>query len=137
MRTMKPVNDITGLWNHSIRYTGSGPHNMTADLPLEERERLRGTGIVYIAEKDREDSRRFTGYWESERDGRSFFVEQGPEWDDPNEAVTWARERAPRVVVRLGIGFGNIRFFTAGDIRVEGDEHEPVLSWPPSDESAQ
>lgn len=108
---------------------------MANDLPLEERQRLLGTGIVHIAENDADSPHRFTGYWESELQGRRFFVEQGPEWDDPDEAVAWGRERAPKVVVRLDIGWGNVRFFTAGHTPVEGDVDEPVFTWPPAEES--
>lgn len=45
---------------------------------------------------------RFQAHWESEREGRPVLVEQGPEFDSAEEAITWGRRRAPIVLIRVG-----------------------------------
>jgi hypothetical protein len=60
-------------------------------------------GVVYIADwpEDWPDSEhRYDGHWETGDETRP--VEQGPGWDDAEEAIRWGRERAPLVTIRIG-----------------------------------
>jgi hypothetical protein len=43
-------------------------------------------------------------------------LEDGPGWEDPHDAVAWARARAPRVLVRLGAT--EDRIYSAGEIQL-------------------
>lgn len=90
---------------------------------------LHGTGIVYIAENDDSDGPRFLGHWETSFNGKTGVAEQGPGWDDPNEAVEWGRERASHVVVRTGTSFADTKYFSAGVEDIEGSTDEPVRRW--------
>lgn len=76
---------------------------------------LRGTGTVFIAENFGSGPR-YIGHWESD-EGQPTFLEQGPGWQEPNKAISWGRERAPRIVVRTGRG-ESLRLFSAGVIAV-------------------
>ena len=59
-------------------------------------------GIVFLAPTypRRPGDLAFTGYWD--RGDPPEVLEQGPGWDDVEEAVAWGRARAPKVVLRLG-----------------------------------
>jgi hypothetical protein len=108
------------------------------DIPPETRAELLGTGVVYVAEEDRSGHKRFFGHWESEIDGKHVFVEQGPGWDDPEEAIAWGRSRAPKVLVRMGVTFESTRHYSAGEdgpetiSKLETDPE--ILRWPPTKE---
>jgi hypothetical protein len=59
-------------------------------------------GIVYIADwpwpEDLPDmDHALDGHWETGDPDRP--VEQGPGWDDAEEAIEWGRQRAPRVFI--------------------------------------
>jgi hypothetical protein len=54
-------------------------------------------------------------------------LEQGPGWTNAASAVAWGRERAPVVLIRLGLD----RSFSAGDRQPLG-EHLP--EWTPASE---
>ena len=73
----------------------------------------------------------FTGYWIAAINPPEM-LEQGPGWDDVEEAVAWGRERAPRVVVRLGRDESSI--YSAGEIRLtrfsDGTGRD-YPEWPP------
>jgi hypothetical protein len=140
---------------------------MSADLPPDQLERLRGSGTVFIAEdfdavyedEPIEDlaevelpsplpegnwipftasagerfpidyvpaDPRYLGHWEGIVEGRGAFFEQGPGWNDLEEAAAWGRERTGRVLVRLGIG--DPIHYSAG---TEGFDDPDVRPWPP------
>jgi hypothetical protein len=69
-----------------------------------------------------EGGHRYTGYWDiytgpDDPDE----IEQGPGWDDAEEAIRWGRERAPTVIIRID-----------GQTHSAGDQHpedESVLRW--------
>ncbi len=71
-------------------------------------------GIVYIAPAPDPDTHTFSGYWD--RSDPPEILEQGPGWDDVEEAIAWGRERAPRVMVRLGQDETSI--YSAGEIQL-------------------
>jgi HEAT repeat protein len=48
------------------------------------------------------DEPRYRGHVESELP-TPHLIEDGPGWNDVEEAISWARERAPEVLVRLGV----------------------------------
>ena len=84
-------------------------------------------GIVYIAgwpeqwlEEWADDTPRFHGYWDSGTEPGQM-LEDGPGWDDAEEAIRWGRERAPKVVVRIGS-----QHYSAGE---EDPEGEGVPRW--------
>ena len=58
-------------------------------------------------------------------EGDSGPLEEG-EWDDVEDAIAWARERAPYVVVRVGYS----GYYSAGKI-----QHPDYKPWPPTDEA--
>jgi hypothetical protein len=74
---------------------------------------------------------RFDANW-SDQDDRH---EQGPEFESVSDAIQWARERAPVVIVVLG--FTRPVVFSAGDRYEAGEdpESDPLPEWPPSEES--
>ena len=62
----------------------------------------------------------FVGHWEDEDQPSP--LEEGPGWDDVEEAIAWGRERALRVFVNLTGKPGG--FYSAGE------ERDPsVLEW--------
>lgn len=73
-------------------------------------------GIVYISASHphRPDASAFAGYWD--RGVPPEVLEQGPGWATVEAAVAWGRERAPRVLVRLGKDESSI--YSAGEIRL-------------------
>jgi len=108
-----------------------------AEVPPEEWSELPDHTIVYIAEafEPGRGQPRLIGHVELQLPGeRTFIVEGGPGWDDAEAAVAWGRTRAPVVIVRLGIGWGNVRIYSAGDRwpTVIQPDH-PVLPWPPEE----
>jgi hypothetical protein len=70
-------------------------------------------GIVYVAE-DREADPPFRGYWAN--GDPPAMLEDGPGWTSAREAVTWGRQRAPVVLIRLWPD----RYFSAGDRQPRG-----------------
>ena len=93
-------------------------------MPMEKR------GIVYIVDlladfpdgPLAEGGHRYTGYWDIHTgpdDPND--IEQGPGWDDTEEAISWGTERAPWVFIRIGA-----QTYSAGD---EHPEDESVLRW--------
>ena len=44
----------------------------------------------------------YEGHWESPDPQGRLSIEEGPGWDDPEEAIKWGRERAAKVFVRMG-----------------------------------
>jgi hypothetical protein len=55
-------------------------------------------GIVYIADlyedgMPEDSGPRYDGYWDSGSEPHQM-LENGPSWDDPEEAIRWGRERA-------------------------------------------
>jgi hypothetical protein len=92
------------------------------------------SGIVFISrEPDLDESPyyidphstvgRFVGHREGE-DGAFLDASPVEAWDDVEEAIRWARTRAPKVVVRLG----NTRdtLYSAGEVDLR-----ECLPWPP------
>jgi len=67
-------------------------------------------------------------HWEGERDGQPVFLEQGPDGASLDEAIAWGRERAPRVLVRVG----GSRHFSAG---AQDPPDGELPRWPPSTEA--
>ena len=80
-------------------------------------------GIVYIAEREFVDvePHLYYGHWESTAAAGPGVLEQGPGWDDIEEAIRWGRERAPKVFVRIGG-----KAYSAGE---EDPDDEPVSRW--------
>ena len=78
-------------------------------------------GVVYIAEELADAAvpgpTRYYGHWEA--DDREGLLEQGPGWDDVEEAIAWGRARAPVVLLRLGRNVPQ-RHFSAGEKAPEG-----------------
>lgn len=60
-------------------------------------ERFRRTGTVFIAWH--EDDLCYSGYWDSFPDGDQP-LEDAPRSTSLDEAVSWGRERTPRVLIR-------------------------------------
>jgi hypothetical protein len=57
---------------------------------------------------------RYIAEWQLNPDGpRPFQREKGPGWNDVDEAVSWGRQRAPLVYVRLGEGWPD--WYSAGE----------------------
>ena len=77
-------------------------------------------GVVYLAE-DPERELPFYGHWENVNPPA--MLEEGPGWATPAEAVTWGRERAQVVLLRLWLR----RYFSAGDQEPRG---ESLPLWP-------
>ncbi len=77
---------------------------------------------------------RYRASWQPSTDGpaRTFSFEDGPGWNDIEEAITWARHRAPIVCVRLGQGLSEI--YDAGDR--DGDPRRPTDRWPGTEAGA-
>ena len=71
-------------------------------------------GIVHIASAPEPNGPTYTGYWD--RGDPPEMLEQGPGWDDVEEAIAWARERAPHVLVR--VGSDDTTIYSAGEIRL-------------------
>jgi len=90
-------------------------------------------GIVFIASSDLQhsDTLAFTGYWD--RGVPPEMMEQGPGWRRIEDAISWGRARAPRVLVRLGATEDTI--YSAGEIRLtqmSDGSGEPYPVWPPA-----
>jgi hypothetical protein len=82
-------------------------------------------GIVYIADLGedgwpKDSGGRYVGHWDDGREPAQI-LEDGPGWDDAEEAISWGRERAPKVFVRVGP-----QVYSAGD---EDPEDESVVRW--------
>lgn len=92
--------------------------------PVPDRE-----GIVYISRDIGEAGQSFVGHWE--RGDPPKMLEEGPGWDDPEHAIAWGRERADRVLIRLGDDETSI--YSAGLVRltryVDGSG-DPYPEWP-------
>jgi hypothetical protein len=72
----------------------------------------------------------FVANWSDEEDRH----EEAPEFDSIDDAIQWARVRAPVVIVVLG--FSRPVVFSAGDRYEAGEdpESDPLPEWPPSQE---
>jgi hypothetical protein len=81
-------------------------------------------GIVYIAASYPQMSDRpsFTGYWD--RGEPPELLEDGPGWNSVDDAITWGKARAPRVLVRLGSDDTSV--YSAGDLQAGS-----YPQWPP------
>jgi hypothetical protein len=78
-------------------------------------------GIVFISDHPEgwPAEHPYEGHWEwCGPDGR-LSHEEGPGWSDPEEAIKWGRELAPKVVVRIGT-----QHYSAGEVDL-GDEAAP------------
>jgi hypothetical protein len=73
---------------------------------------------------------RFYGHWEGTIDGHPAHFEQGPGWNDVEDAIAWGRARTSRVLVRLGLG--DPKHYSAGEERLT-DPKTTVLPWPPEE----
>jgi hypothetical protein len=73
---------------------------------------------------------RYTASWQLEphEPGETFYSEDGPGWNEVEQAVTWGRRRAPVVYVRLGEGLSKI--YNAGEEDDGG--RNPTERWPRS-----
>jgi hypothetical protein len=79
----------------------------------------------------------YVGHWEHEEPS-PHMVEEGPGWDDIDEAIAWGRARAPLVIVQLGSSEEDT--YSAGERRATrelpeygGTDLTPCPEWPPSD----
>ena len=79
----------------------------------------------------------FSGHWEAE-EPTPHLVEEGPGWEDPEEAIAWGRERAPLVLVLLGPREDSV--YSAGERQATrelpeygGTDLTPYPDWPPSE----
>jgi hypothetical protein len=62
-------------------------------------------GVVYISDVPEgwpATAHTYEGHWEWLDAHERLAHEEGPGWDDPEQAITWGRERAPTVLVRIG-----------------------------------
>jgi hypothetical protein len=75
----------------------------TRGVPSEDLGKLVGKGTVWIS-VDEEGA--WFGYWDLVPDGKPTFLEQGPGWSTPSEAVRWGRQRTPRVFIRVAMSGG-------------------------------
>jgi hypothetical protein len=92
--------------------------------------RCRLRSVVFIAEDPwagEDDSPRFYGHWEAAEVGSNELLEQGPGWDDADEAIAWGRERASIVLIRVGPM--PQRYFSAG---LEQPPDQTLPQWPES-----
>jgi hypothetical protein len=73
---------------------------------------------------------RYTVSWQPDPDGpaETFYSEEGPGWNDVEQAVAWGRQRAPIVYVRLGEGLSEID--NAGE--KDDGRRNPTERWPGS-----
>ena len=80
-------------------------------------------GIVYIAKREFVDAEPhlYYGHWESTAADEPGVLEQGPGWDDIEDAIQWGRDRAPEVYVRVAG-----KTYSAG---VQDPDGEPVTRW--------
>jgi hypothetical protein len=78
------------------------------------------------------DDPRFFGHWEGVIDGRPTFFEQGPGWNEVEDAVAWGRERSRRVLVRFGLG--DPVHYSAGEEPFEPGDIV-IRPWPPAEHS--
>jgi hypothetical protein len=89
-------------------------------------------GVVFISRgfSYNDTHRVFIGHWEAEDPPQN--LEAGPGWDDVEEAVAWGRERALKVLVRLGATEDSI--YSAGEspvTRLSDGTGEAYPEWPP------
>lgn len=101
-------------------------------------------GVVFIAPVDLAPANgemvspaaRFYGHWEAA--GGGGIIELGPQgddgdwWEGAEDAIAWARQRAPVVVIRLGSR--DDTYFSAGEVDVV-DAGRPMKKWPPLEPS--
>jgi hypothetical protein len=66
----------------------------------------------------------YSAHWEAD-EPRPHIVEEGPGWDNVDDAIAWGRERAPIVVVILA---ASDRTYSAGEQRLPS-----LPEWPPAD----
>jgi cytidine deaminase len=60
----------------------------------------RGRGTVFVHPDVSGGQQVWTGYWErGEGDGRTGILEEAPVWENVADAIAWARDRTPRVIV--------------------------------------
>jgi hypothetical protein len=89
-------------------------------------------GVARISEQMRVELQwhRYTASWQPEPDApaETFYSEDGPGWNDVEQAVAWGRQHAPIVYVRLGEGLSEI--YNAGE-RDDG-RRNPTGRWPGS-----
>jgi hypothetical protein len=87
--------------------------------------------VAYIVEVVEETipSPRFVGHWENEQLGGSS-VRVGPGWETAEDALAWARARAPVVIVRTGTATGMARSWSAGARVVERYGEDVLDPWP-------
>jgi hypothetical protein len=92
-------------------------------------------GVVYIAESDLDwlavvpDAHLFEGHWEGEAPNR--LIERGPGWDSPDAAIAWGRERATKILLRIGRRVPQMHF-SAGLVNPWASGAEQIPEWPPS-----
>jgi hypothetical protein len=68
-------------------------------MPIEYHpapEQFRGKGVVFLAFDDGE----YSGYWELEPDGPPTALEECPRSISPVDAISWGRQRTPRLLIR-------------------------------------
>ena len=93
--------------------------------------------VVYISSRDDSpfesralsDLRHWIGHAESHREDGDYYEEAQPEggwWDSVDDAIAWGRSRAPIVLVRIAN-----THYSAGSVRAEDDEDQPLPQWPP------
>ncbi|HEU5214683.1 MAG TPA: hypothetical protein VFU30_04010 [Gaiellaceae bacterium] len=92
-------------------------------------------GIIFIAPHPHQDHRGdFTAYWDNEEPDKGEpprMIEESPVFADVEEAVSWGRARARRVVVRLGDD--DTTMYSAGSERLPWTYSSPgdlMPEWP-------
>jgi hypothetical protein len=95
-----------------------------------ERRMMERQGVVRVREEVAVELpwHRYTGSWQPDPDApaATFYSEDGPGWNDVEEAITWARSHAPIVYVRLGQGLSEI--YNAGER--DGNAQRRTQRWP-------
>jgi hypothetical protein len=87
-------------------------------------------GVVRVREEMQVELpwHRYTARWQPSPDApeETFRSEDGPGWNEIEDAIKWARSHAPIVYVRLGQGLSEI--YNAGES--DGDAQRPAERWP-------
>jgi hypothetical protein len=94
---------------------------LLSDRPDNATKLTQKFGIVHLsrAYPARIGQPRFVGYWDSgEPPG---LIENGPGWDEVEDAIRWGRERAPAVLLRLGADEDSIYSVGEADVPKRAD----------------
>ena len=91
---------------------------------IDQNEEVRH-GAVYVIEEFTSEppEPRYLGHWK-----RDDYFTNGPGWDSVEQAIAWARQRAPIVLLMTGTA-SELRHWSAGVEKVERYGDETVVEW--------